>query len=527
MNISIRTILVVLVGFIGATVMTIVGDPTVKLVMVVVLLGLICYLALKTDLQEPKIERLAQIQSAFEQLDRQAKLIIQTDFELHRTQEELDRKVASLLALHDLGQQLRVSLHPREVYAKLSAELVASFGFSKALVGIADPPGSLTWCAVIGLSEATARVIHDTLAVSGLLKRLMDHPAPQIITRQTTEPPAAQAVLERVGGHSLVLGAIKPDAGPAGVLLLGHEGLGHVESRGEEELVSILITQLAIAIENSAFYEELGRSRQELERKVHDRTRELAAANAQLIRLNKAKSDFVSAVSHELRTPLAAIKGYASLLRSGQFGPLAVPQAERLAKIEKHTDLLTHLINNLLDIARIESGRVTMETQPLDLEEMLSSVADVAKPQMDAKQIRFAVEKDGIRTLVGDPTHLPRAFINLLSNATKYTPERGTITLSLQQEGEQIVVRVTDTGCGIDPKELPRLFQEFYRAANPINEQVRGTGLGLALVKRIVEAHHGQIWVTSELGKGTTFTFTLPLTPPADAGPGETRQVVG
>ena len=515
MNISIRTILAVMIGFAGIAIVTLAGDPTMKLVTALVVLGVICYVALKADALEPQIERLSQIQSAFEQLDRQAKLIIQTDFELHRTQEELDRKVASLLALHDLGQQLRVSLHPREVYAKLNAELVASFGFSKALVGLVDPPGSLTWCAVIGLSDEAARTVHDTLASGSLLERLMDHPAPQIITRQTTDPPEAHSVLEQIGGHSLVLGAIKPDAGPAGVLLLGHEGRGHVESRGEEELVSILMTHLAIAIENSAFYEELGQSRQELERKVQDRTRELAAANAQLIKLNKAKSDFVSAVSHELRTPLAAIKGYASLLRSGQFGPLVPPQAERLAKIEKHTDLLTHLINNLLDIARIESGRVTMEMQPLDLEEMLGSVADVAKPQMDAKHIRLAIEKDGVRTLTGDPTHLPRAFINLLSNATKYTPERGTITLSLQQESGHITVRVADTGCGIDPKELPKLFQEFYRAANPINEQVRGTGLGLALVKRIVEAHHGQIWVTSDLGKGTTVTFTLPLEPPS------------
>ena len=517
MNISFRSVLFILGGFLAAAVMTIASDPMIKLVMAVALLGIICYFALKTDAQEPQIERLTQIQSAFEQLDRQAKLIIQTDFELHRTQEELDRKVASLLALHDLGQQLRVSLHPREVYAKLNADLVASFGFSKALVGIVDPSGSLVWCAVVGVPEAAARAVHDTLAVHGFLARLMDHPAPQVITRQTTEPAALQAVLEQVGGESLVIGAVKPDAGPAGVLLLGHEGLGHVGAEGEEELVSILMTQLAIAIENSAFYEEVGQSRQELERKVHDRTRELAAANAQLIRLNKAKSDFVSAVSHELRTPLAAIKGYASLLRSGQFGPLAVPQAERLAKIEKHTDLLTHLINNLLDIARIESGRVTMETQSMDVEDMLSSIADVAKPQMDAKHIRFAIEKDGVRTLVGDPTHLPRAFINLLSNATKYTPERGTITLSLQREGEQVIVRVTDTGCGIEAKEVPKLFQEFYRAANPINEQVRGTGLGLALVKRIVEAHHGQIWVSSEPGKGTTFTFTLPLAPPAEA----------
>jgi signal transduction histidine kinase len=285
---------------------------------------------------------------------------------------------------------------------------------------------------------------------------------------------------------------------------------GAATAKASEELVAILSNQLAVAIENSALYEETWSSRQELERKVQERTHELAEANAGLVRLNKAKSDFVSAVSHELRTPLAAIKGYAALLGTGQFGPLVQPQSERIGKIEKHADLLAQFINNLLDIARIESGRITMERFPIPLKEFFTAIQDVIHPQLEAKHIHYTVDCHGINELVGDSQHLQRVFVNLLSNAIKYTPDGGTIQVGLKRDGTSILATVTDTGCGISLEDQQKLFQEFYRANDPINQQVRGTGLGLALVKRIVEAHQGQIWVTSEKGKGSTFSVSLP-----------------
>ena len=281
--------------------------------------------------------------------------------------------------------------------------------------------------------------------------------------------------------------------------------------KADEELVAILTNYLAIAVENSALYEKTWSAQRELELKVQQRTQELAEANTVLTRLNKAKSDFVSAVSHELRTPLAAIKGYASLLATGQFGPLVKAQSERIAKIEKHSDLLAQFINNLLDIARIESGRVTMERRPIPINDFLAAVQDVVTPQLEAKHIRFSVDRDGVKELVGDSSHLQRVFVNLLSNAVKYTPEGGSIRVGLVREGATVLATVTDTGCGIAAEDQSKLFQEFYRANDPVNQQVRGTGLGLALVKRIVEAHQGRIWVKSEKNKGSTFSVSLPL----------------
>jgi len=207
----------------------------------------------------------------------------------------------------------------------------------------------------------------------------------------------------------------------------------------------------------------------------------------------------------------ASSKGYAALLRSGQFGAISEPQAERITKIEKHADLLTQLINNLLDIARIESGRVVMERSSIPVEEFFASVHDMVQPQLEAKHLHYTIEFDSVRELFGDQQHLQRVFVNLLSNAIKYTPERGSIKVGLKQEKTLNHISVSDTGCGISPNDIAKLFQEFYRADDQINKQIRGTGLGLALAKRIVEAHGGNISVISIPQKGSTFTVSLPV----------------
>ena len=521
-QITLKTLIVLFSGALALGLLAFEFDWLTKFLVMGVLLGVLCYFALRFENQKHQMEELQRLRATYEQMDHQAKLIIRTDLELHRTQEELDHKLSALVALHELGQQLRVTLNPSEIYGTLTAQFLNGFGFSRGLVALCPAPEQLNWAARIGISDEEAEPIRQHLLTSGWLRDLLTNPAPRTLRASSASGPAVQRLLELLDTKTLTAAGVVPQAGPSGVLLLVREGGGVREWRGDDELIAILTTQLAIAVENSALYGEAWQAQRALEQKVQERTQELASANTQLMRLNKSKSDFVSAVSHELRTPMAAIKGYASLLRSGQFGPMAEPQAERLAKIEKHTDLLTQLINNLLDIARIESGRVTMEARAIETDEFLTMVLDVVKPQMDAKRIRFAANADGVTRLVGDPAHLPRIFINLLSNATKYTPEGGTITMTLQQTGQAIVATVQDSGCGIAPEDVPKLFQEFYRTSNPVNEKVRGTGLGLALVKRIVEAHHGQIAVSSKVGKGTTVTVTLPAElselPPASDG---------
>lgn len=510
------TYIVLAIGTLAALILTMASPwSTASLGMLIALTIALAYLALKAEAARHQLGELRRLRAAYDQLDQQAKLIIRTDLELHRTQEESDRRLASLMSLHRLGRQLAVSLRPEEVFSKLDGATVMNFGFSKGLLGMCrspEQPETLEWRSLIRISQPAAEALKAHLVTSGLLTHMLSRPTLTILdtTSATDEP--QRKLLELLEASTAVVAGILPHTGPPGCLLLGRERGGSASDETiDEELVSILANQLAIAVENSALYEQTWTSQQELERKVQERTREIEQANAELVRLNKAKSDFVSAVSHELRTPLAAIKGYAALLGSGQFGTLAKPQGERVTKIETHADLLTQLINNLLDIARIESGRTTMERRPIPVKEFVTTIHDVVHPQLEAKRLRYAVDFDGVTELLGDPEHLRRVFINLLSNAIKYTPEGGAIGFRLERQGSSILAAVSDTGCGISPEELPRLFQEFYRANDPVNQQIRGTGLGLALAKRIVEAHQGEIQVESQKGKGSTFSVRLPV----------------
>jgi signal transduction histidine kinase len=504
-----RTLTVLALGALTATLLLIGEDWVTRVAAFSTILGVITYLAVKQEQTARQAGDLAHMRAAYEQLDQQAKLIIRTDLVLHRTQEELDRRLASLLSLHRLGRQLQVSLRPDAIYGVLDEALVQQLGFSRGLLGLCPSLETVEWHAIVGLEEPAAAQLAAHLTASGLLKSYLTRPLPHVVT--AAEAGAEEsALLNLLGVPSAIVAAILPHAGPAGCLVLGRHA-GVAAGGADQDLAAILVNQLATAVENSALYDETWGARQELERKVRERTHELAEANAELIRLNTAKSNFVSAVSHELRTPLAAIKGYASLLAGGQFGALAAPQRERVAKIEKHADLLTLLINNLLDIARIESGRVTMERRNIPVEEFFATIQDQVRPQMEAKRLRYTADLDGIKHLTGDPQHLQRVFVNLLSNAVKYTPEGGDIRLGLTRDGAHLLIAVRDSGCGISADDLPKLFQEFYRAADPINQQVHGTGLGLALVKRIVEAHQGTISVDSAPGRGSTFSVRLPL----------------
>ena len=506
---TISTIIVLLIGAITTTLVAFMQDWQTKLMGLAVLLGCIAYLVVKIELSKRHLQELQRLKTAFDQLDQQAKLIIRTDFELHQTQEELDRRLASLMSLHQLAQRLRASLRPEEVYAALEDPVVTSLGFTSGLLGLCAAT-TVEWRSQVATAAEVSDAVKRHLEQSGLLAQLLALPQPKILEQASAPDPAWQELFRLLNAPTLALAPVTPEAGPPGCLILARTGAGGMDLRAAQELVGLLVSQLAAAVENSALYEAAWSSKRELERKVQERTQELAQANEQLIRLNRAKSDFVSAVSHELRTPLAAIKGYASLLRTGQFGALAAAQEERLAKIEKHSDALTQLINNLLDIARIESGRMTMERRPISTEELLGTVQELVKPQLDAKHLHLVVKLDGVKQLQGDAQHLQRVFMNLLSNAVKYTPDKGTITVEAAREGAQVAISVTDTGRGISAEDLPKLFQEFYRASDPINQEIRGTGLGLALAKRIVEAHHGQMRVASTFGQGSTFTVTLP-----------------
>jgi PAS domain S-box-containing protein len=225
--------------------------------------------------------------------------------------------------------------------------------------------------------------------------------------------------------------------------------------------------------------------------------------------LERLKSDFISTVSHELRTPLTSIKGYVDLVLAGDVGPLTPEQKEFLTIVSQNTTRLTELINDLLEIERLESGKIKFEFAELDLAEVLENVARSLHVNAEQKGLEFLTEIPSGLKVRGDRERLAQVFLNLLSNAIKYTPA-GTVELRAHQEDDAVVVEVRDTGIGLSESDLQKLFQKFFRSDNPYVRKVGGTGLGLSIAKAIVERHGGTITVTSQLGQGSTFTVRLP-----------------
>ena len=238
--------------------------------------------------------------------------------------------------------------------------------------------------------------------------------------------------------------------------------------------------------------------------------------------LDKMKTDFISVVSHELRTPLTSIKGYTDLLLSGATGKVTELQSEFLGIIQSSTTRLSNLINDILDISRIESGSIQIRHEPIDYRRIVSDTLRLMKAAADEKQISMdASLPETLPSVRGDTDKVTQVLANLVSNAIKYTPEGGWVKVSLEVTGEASVTTcVADSGIGVSDEDQPKLFQKFFRADNTSTREAGGTGLGLVIAKTIIELLGGAIWVESEPSRGSRFYFTLPLFLEAAGGTG-------
>ena len=229
----------------------------------------------------------------------------------------------------------------------------------------------------------------------------------------------------------------------------------------------------------------------------------------ELRRLERVRQDFVANVSHELRTPLSSIKGYSETLMGGVSKE--EDRQEFLGIIYRESDRLANLIDDLLDLSKIESGKMAMVFMPVEITPVIKRTAGVLEKLALQKSIKIGVDiPSGLPKVLADENRLSQVFLNLLDNAIKYTPEGGSVKISVFPQDKYLQVDITDTGAGIPQSDLPRIFERFYRVDKARSRQLGGTGLGLSIVKHIVQAHGGQVWVKSEVGRGSTFSFTVP-----------------
>jgi len=343
--------------------------------------------------------------------------------------------------------------------------------------------------------------------------------------------PVYRPVMERLHPHSLLVVPLRVWGHVIGILDL-YRSRPHWPPFTEDDLrlAQDLADRAALAIENARLYQqaqrelvERQRAEQALEaeramlaRRVAERTADLSLANAQLLRASRLKDEFLANMSHELRTPLNAVMGRAQALQEEIYGPVTEEQVKALQHIEESGQHLLTLINDILDLSKIESGQLTLERSALDVDLFCAMSLRMVSQMAIAKRLTLTSTLDGqVETLHADERRLKQVLVNLLANAVKFTPEGGKVGLEVRGDPARgsVTFTVWDTGIGIAAENLPRLFQPFVQLDNSLNRQHAGTGLGLALVMRLAKAHGGGVAVESTPGQGSRFSVTLPWDP--------------
>ncbi|MCL4876875.1 MAG: HAMP domain-containing histidine kinase [Anaerolineae bacterium] len=244
---------------------------------------------------------------------------------------------------------------------------------------------------------------------------------------------------------------------------------------------------------------------------LHAEKARVEELNQRLRQSDQYRSTFLASMSHELRTPLGALIGYSEMLLQGNYGELNDKQNNRIERIHRNALNLLELINDILDLSKIEAGKIELEMKPVALTSLVDTIRSSIEPQAERKNLQFAVVVDeNLCPICADEIRIRQVVVNLLSNAIKFTREGG-VTLEMQNVPEGVLIRVCDTGIGIAPENHERIFEAFRQADSGTTREYGGTGLGLAIAKRFVEMHRGRIWLESELGKGSTFYVQLPV----------------
>ena len=289
------------------------------------------------------------------------------------------------------------------------------------------------------------------------------------------------------------------------------------------DALALAAPNLAIACERESAFQHTRRLATEVRKTamyLEEQSDELTRLNEELAKANRLKSDFLANMSHELRTPLNSIIGFSDMLLTEEIGTLSETQRDFLETVARNGRHLLQLISELLDLSKIEAGHLQLTLEPIDLRQLLHEAADSVRAQTEKRRHRFDLDLPADPLPVtADHVRVRQVLLNLLSNAIKFTPEGGQVRLSGRPESDGARVEVVDTGIGISPADQEKLFREFVQLDPSASRHYEGTGLGLALCKRLVELHGGRIGVDSDHGRGSTFWFTLPREPrPSSVG---------
>jgi signal transduction histidine kinase len=298
--------------------------------------------------------------------------------------------------------------------------------------------------------------------------------------------------------------------------VLSYLFVGHRRSREytqrDVRVLETIADELVIAIENALSVQEVRDINATLHQRIEDATKELRASNAQLQRLDEAKDEFVSMASHQLRTPLTSVKGYISMVLEGDVGKITATQRKFLSEAYTSSERMVHLINDFLNVSRLQTGKFMLERRPVDLSKIVAQEVGSLQTTAESRSLKLHYHAPSyFPVLYLDEGKVRQVLMNFIDNAIYYSHEHSTITIELTVAEGDVVLKVHDTGIGVPKEEQAHLFTKFYRATNARKQRPDGTGVGLFLTKKVITAHGGSILFESSEEEGSTFGFRLPI----------------
>jgi two-component system, NtrC family, sensor kinase len=422
--------------------------------------------------------------------------------ELEARTRELAKSVGELKALGEVGQAVSSTLELQTVLSTIVGHAVQLSGTNGGVIYEYDEAEQafllrasyrMEEGLVEALRGAPIRLGEGATGRAAVIRAPVQ--VPDTLDEREYTGVRLRHMLTRLGYRSVLAVPLLREQRILGALTVWKKEAGNFSP----EIVNLLqtfATQSALAIQNARLFRE-----------IEEKSRQIEAAN-------RHKSEFLANMSHELRTPLNAIIGFSEVLGERMFGELNEKQAEYTEDILSSGRHLLSLINEILDLSKVEAGRMELEVATFDLPLAIDNARTFVRERASKHGINLDVTVDErLGDFTGDERKIKQILLNLLSNAVKFTPEGGRIGIDASQTDGAVEISVSDTGIGIAPEDQAKIFEEFRQVGGDYAHKKEGTGLGLTLAKKFVELHGGKIWVESEVGKGSTFTFTLPLNP--------------
>lgn len=419
---------------------------------------------------------------------------------MRQKREESETRVNELSRLYDISTGINSAISLETLLKIVAKEATLLLERPWASIVLFNQKQEVTHSVFVGVNQNRELKLEKKMRRGGLSEWIWTHNTPIAVEDATRDKRAnCSDFLARFGIRSIVGFPLTTGKQVMGIVFTG-DFVPRLMSEQHMKLLTTLSQQLSIAIEKSRLFDSL-------ERKIRDLEHQLDT----LEKTSILKSDFVSHVSHELRTPLTSIKAYVEALVDNSDDPQFIQRKEFLDIVSKETNRLIRIVNDVLDVSKIEFGQRPMTRTAVDLGTVVAEVFDMLSPALRDRSVRIEADvPSDLPRIEGDADLIKQVFINLISNAIKYSPRGTTVTVGAREEAVNVLVSVSDQGVGIPKDEIGNVFDKYFRARSQKTSKMEGLGLGLAIVKNIVEQHGGTVRVESKEGSGSTFFFTLP-----------------